>query len=88
MLDALRVFGYKGNYNRSLFQPIGAPHTWMQCLTILEWFSELATYSYSFQSVLQERMFEEDQQSLTLNTFTTKKDEPISFFINNQIEHL
>jgi SMC interacting uncharacterized protein involved in chromosome segregation len=39
MQDALRVFGYKGNYNRSLFQPIGAPHTWTQCLTILEWFS-------------------------------------------------
>lgn len=57
MLDALRVFGYKGNYNRSLFQPVGAPHTWTQCLTILEWFSELAIYSYSFQSVLQERVF-------------------------------
>ena len=86
--DALRIFGFKGNYNRSLFQPIGAPHTWTQCLVILEWFSELAAYSYNFQGVLQERVFEEDLNALILSTFSSKKEELVSNFINSQIEHL
>lgn len=88
MQDALRIFGFKGNYNRSLFQPIGAPHTWPQCLIILEWFSELAAYSYNFQAVLQERVFEEDQNALTLSTFSSKKEELVTNFINSQTEHL
>jgi hypothetical protein len=58
VIDALRIFGYKGNYNKTIFQPIGAPHTWSHCLAILEWFSELASYSYSFQAVVQEKLFE------------------------------
>lgn len=39
LLDTLKFFGYKATYNKSTFQPIGAPHTWNQCLSILEWFS-------------------------------------------------
>jgi chromosome segregation ATPase len=38
--------------------------------------------------VLQERVFEEDQHSLTLNTFSTRKDELVTNPINSQTEHL
>jgi hypothetical protein len=58
VINAVQVFGYKGNCNKNIFQPIGAPHTWIHCLAILEWFSELASYAYSFEAGLQERMFE------------------------------
>jgi hypothetical protein len=34
LLESLKFFGYK-TVSKSLFQPIGAPHTWSGCLQIL-----------------------------------------------------
>jgi SMC interacting uncharacterized protein involved in chromosome segregation len=35
IMDILKAFGYPHNYNKTIFQPIGAPHTWGHCLSIL-----------------------------------------------------
>ena len=35
VMELLKFFGYPHNYSKSIFQPIGAPHTWGQCLMIL-----------------------------------------------------
>ena len=42
---ALNMFGYKGNCSKSVFQPIGAWHTWSYCLQMLEFVAELANFS-------------------------------------------
>jgi len=39
MVDIVKMMGYTGNLNKNIFQPIGAPHTWSYCLSILEWLS-------------------------------------------------
>ena len=37
LIESLKFFGYPKPVSKSLFQPIGAPHTWPACLQILEW---------------------------------------------------
>ena len=36
VLSLLKVFGYPGFLGKNIFQPIGAPHTWLHCLAILD----------------------------------------------------
>jgi hypothetical protein len=31
----LTFWGYTQNYNKSVFQPVGAPHTWPVCLQMM-----------------------------------------------------
>lgn len=33
--EFLKTFGYPHALSKNIFQPIGAPHTWGQCLMIL-----------------------------------------------------
>ena len=50
----LKVFNYTGNLNKNIFQPIGAPHTWVHCLSILDFMAEMARYSSSFRAYVEE----------------------------------
>jgi hypothetical protein len=72
VIDYCKLFGYTGNLNHNIFKPIGAPHTWVFCLAILEWLSELANYAYNFQAVKQDKPFDEDLNSHILDTFNTQ----------------
>jgi hypothetical protein len=47
---AIDLFGYKGQFNKTYYSPVGAPHTWPQLIAIVLFFAELASYSYNFQS--------------------------------------
>lgn len=42
----LQFWGYPHNYNKSVFQPIGAPHTWPNCLQMMEFFAQIANYFF------------------------------------------
>ena len=42
IVEVLRTMGYTANISKNIFNPIGAPHTWGNCLQLMEWISELA----------------------------------------------
>lgn len=54
VLSLLKVLGYPGFVGKNIFQPIGAPHTWLHCLAILDFMAEMARYSSSFKTHCQE----------------------------------
>ncbi len=56
VLDILKVFNYPGNLNKNIFQPIGAPHTWYNCLGILDFMAEITFFATSFRHYTQESM--------------------------------
>lgn len=35
--DMFKQFGYPIQINKTLFMPIGAPHTWSHCLMMMDW---------------------------------------------------
>lgn len=37
IIDIFKMLNYTGNLSKNIFQPIGAPHTWVSCLGMLEW---------------------------------------------------
>ena len=41
----LKLFNYPGYLGKNIFQPIGAPHTWIHCLGILDFMAEIAKFS-------------------------------------------
>ena len=57
LLSFLRFKEYSGNVNRTIFTPIGAPHTWMHCLAILDWLASLARYVYHCDFELSQNHF-------------------------------
>ena len=54
ILGILKVFSYPGFLGKNIFQPIGAPHTWIHCLSILDFMAEIAKYSAAFKAHAKE----------------------------------
>jgi hypothetical protein len=54
ILALLRLFNYPGFVGKSIFQPIGAPHTWHHCLSILDFMADLARYASAFKAHTEE----------------------------------
>lgn len=46
----LNFYRYPGQMNKNIFQPIGAPHTWLHCLNILDFIGEVANYTAAFKA--------------------------------------
>ena len=46
IFEMYRLMGYPGNLHKTIFQPVGAPHTWNHCLQMLEWLSEVANLHF------------------------------------------
>jgi SMC interacting uncharacterized protein involved in chromosome segregation len=40
----MRNLGYPYKLDKSYFTPVGAPHTWNHCLTMMAWLAELANF--------------------------------------------
>ncbi len=45
----LTFWGYPHSYNKSVFQPIGAPHTWPNCLQMMQFLAEITTYFFEYK---------------------------------------
>jgi SMC interacting uncharacterized protein involved in chromosome segregation len=52
LIDLFRVLGYPYTINKTVFLPVGAPHTWSQCLQMMEWLAELASFHYDVRAHL------------------------------------
>ena len=37
MIDVFKTLGYTQSINKTVFQPVGAPHTWGVCLQMMNW---------------------------------------------------
>ena len=44
------MYGYPGFVGKNIFQPIGAPHTWIHCLGILDFMAEMANHFKNFRN--------------------------------------
>lgn len=42
--EIFRLLKYPGNVSKNLFNPVGAKHTWGQCLNVINWLGQLASY--------------------------------------------
>ena len=42
--EIYRLLKHPGNVSKNLFNPVGAKHTWGQCLTVINWLGQLASY--------------------------------------------
>lgn len=40
----LNFWGYPHFYNKNIFQPIGAPHTWPSCLQMMEYLADISNF--------------------------------------------
>lgn len=45
----LTFWGYGQNYNKTVFQPVGAQHTWPACLSMMEFFAEITNYFFEYR---------------------------------------
>lgn len=43
--ELYRLLKHPGNVNKNIFNPVGAKHTWWQCLSVIKWLGQLAHYS-------------------------------------------
>jgi SMC interacting uncharacterized protein involved in chromosome segregation len=46
IIDLFRMLGYPSNINKTYFQPVGAPHTWGQCLQMMDWLASIASFHF------------------------------------------
>ena len=51
--DIFKGVGYPNTISKTYFQPVGAPHTWGQCLAIMEWLGELASFHVDMRNCLE-----------------------------------
>lgn len=54
IIDIYKFIGYPNNINKTILQPIGAPHTWPVCLQLLEWLCQLANYYFAYRVEVEE----------------------------------
>jgi hypothetical protein len=47
----LMFWGYPHNYNKSVFQPVGAPHTWPVCMQMMEFLAEVGLFIFEYRSI-------------------------------------
>ena len=50
------MLNYPGYLNKTIFMPIGAPHTWHHCLAILDFMAEFADHAVAFKRHVRESM--------------------------------
>lgn len=55
IVELFRMIGYTNNISKTIFQPIGAPHTWPSCLQMVEWLAQLSEFHLRLSEVLEER---------------------------------
>lgn len=53
IIDLYKMIGYPGNINKTIFQPVGAPHTWPVCLQMMEWLAQLANFYFTFKCQME-----------------------------------
>ncbi len=49
LIDVFKTLGYTQGINKTVFQPVGAPHTWGVCLQMMNWLAELANFHYDLR---------------------------------------
>ena len=67
--DLFKVLGYPSNVSKTYFQPVGAPHTWGQCLAMMDWLAELASFHMDIRNHLEEGDFQEDWTTLLIKAY-------------------
>ncbi len=55
--------------NKTYFQPVGAPHTWSQCLAMMEWLAELAAFHIEIRGHLEDECFKADFTTLLIQSY-------------------
>ena len=45
--EMFKTIGYFSPINKNIFMPVGAPHTWPSCITLMHWLAQLAKYRRS-----------------------------------------
>ena len=72
--EIYRLLKYEVTVSKNLFNPVGAKHTWTQCLGIISWLGELASYFFkSEEKVLQTCEVEWDVEAKFAEAFKNKK---------------
>lgn len=55
--ELFKSLGYPFVINKTYFQPVGAPHTWPQCLAMMDWLAEVVTFHIDIRGHLEEGDF-------------------------------
>jgi hypothetical protein len=42
--EIFKLLKHPGNVSKNLFNPVGAKHTWWQCLSVIKWIGQLSHY--------------------------------------------
>jgi SMC interacting uncharacterized protein involved in chromosome segregation len=41
------MMGHFGTISKNIFTPVGAPHTWTTCISLMHWLTQLTRYHIS-----------------------------------------
>ena len=90
IVNILKLFNYPGFLGKNIFQPIGAPHTWIHCLSILDFMAEMARYSSAFKNhceevYAKENELENDENYFLRKAVIEKRPEIITDRLNEEI---
>lgn len=88
--ELFKALGYTTPVNKNIFNPVGAPHTWPTCLTLMYWLAQLVKYRRSEVEAGEKRkdLFEENllAEELIVAAFNDNPDE--EWFDESSFDHM
>lgn len=84
----LTFWGYPINYNKSVFQTVGAPHTWFTCMQIMEFLAEVGVYAFEYKLSANEFRLDTEEIDLILDAFAKDDCSEVESYLNGVRENL
>lgn len=58
VINIMKFWGYQVNIHKTVFMPVGAPHTWGACLGMLYYLADITNFFFEYRSQLEEGDFD------------------------------
>ena len=85
--EIYKALGYPNTISKTYFQPVGAPHTWGQCLAMMEWLADLASFHADMRLFLEEEgSLKEDFTSILIKSYIENDSSNAKKFLDTEIE--
>lgn len=85
--EIFKALGYPNTISKTYFQPVGAPHTWGQCLAMMEWLADLVTFHTEMRVFLEEQgSLQEDFTNILIKSFTENDSSIAKKYLESEIE--
>lgn len=72
--ELFRMLRYPTAVSKNIFNPVGAKHTWGQCLTLISWLGQISSYAKKTEEKLATKHdFDWEQEKFYIDGFRNKQ---------------